>query len=79
MFTTLMASSLGCGGSIPNKRGGSPLCTQRQNFFSAVRRRCLVERTSVDCDFNPFAAAGDDGEHRRRQFVRLTLQVRLRL
>src|SRR6266576_2427296 len=28
------------GGSIPNSRGGSPVSTQRQNFFSAVSRRC---------------------------------------
>ena len=27
-------------GSAPNSRGGSPLCTQRQNFFSAANKRC---------------------------------------
>ena len=28
------------GGSTPNRRGGSPLSTQRQNFLSAVMMRC---------------------------------------
>ena len=28
------------GGSTPKRRGVSPLSTQRQNFFSAVSRRC---------------------------------------
>src|SRR3954451_17344288 len=31
---------LGRGGSIPNRRGGSPASTQRQNFRSAVSSRC---------------------------------------
>ena len=30
----------GARGSAPKRRGGSPLSTQRQNFFSAVSRRC---------------------------------------
>src|ERR1700737_1577673 len=34
------ASSRGRGGSTPNRRGVSPLTTQRQNFFSAVSNRC---------------------------------------
>ena len=38
--TTRTASMRGRGGSTPNRRGGSPLSTQRQNFFSAVNRRC---------------------------------------
>ena len=38
--TIRTASMRGRGGSTPNRRGGSPLSTQRQNFFSAVRRRC---------------------------------------
>ena len=40
MSTTRTAAMRGLGGSIPNKRGGSPLSTQRQNFFSAVSKRC---------------------------------------
>ncbi len=40
MSTILTASSRGRGGSMPNRRGGSPLWTQRQNFFSAVSSRC---------------------------------------
>ena len=40
MSTILTASSRGRGGSIPNSFGVSPFWTQRQNFFSAVSRRC---------------------------------------
>src|SRR5262249_12283427 len=40
MSTIRTASIRGRGGSRPNSRGGSPLSTQRQNFFSAVSRRC---------------------------------------
>ena len=40
MSTTRTASSLGLGGSTPNRAGVSPLSTQRQNFFSAVSKRC---------------------------------------
>jgi hypothetical protein len=32
----------------PNREGGSPFCTQRQNFFSAVNRRCWY-RESPKC------------------------------
>ena len=39
MSTTRTAAMRGLGGSIPNKRGGFPLSTQRQNFFSAVSKR----------------------------------------
>ena len=38
--TIRTASMRGRGGSTPNRRGGSPLSTQRQNFFSAVIKRC---------------------------------------
>jgi hypothetical protein len=40
MSTLHTASNLGRGGSMPNKQGGSAIITQRQNFFSAVIRRC---------------------------------------
>ena len=40
MSTMRTASIRGLGGSTPKSRGGSPLSTQRQNFFSAVTRRC---------------------------------------
>jgi hypothetical protein len=40
MSTMRMASIRTRGGSARNRRGGSPNSTQRQNFFSAVRRRC---------------------------------------
>ena len=40
MSTVRTASMRGLGGSTPKRRGGSPLSTQRQNFFSAVNRRC---------------------------------------
>ena len=40
MSTIRTASIRGRGGSTPNRRGGSPLSTQRQNFFSAVISRC---------------------------------------
>ena len=33
MLTTRTAAMRGLGGSIPNKRGGSSLSTQRQNFY----------------------------------------------
>ncbi len=38
--TIRTASMRGRGGSTPNRGGGSPLSTQRQNFLSAVSRRC---------------------------------------
>src|SRR5262249_45052762 len=38
--TIRTASTRARGGSAPKRRGVSPLSTQRQNFFSAVRRRC---------------------------------------
>jgi hypothetical protein len=38
--TLRTASMRARGGSTPNRRGGSPNETQRQNFFSAVRSRC---------------------------------------
>ena len=40
MSTIRTASMRGFGGSTPNRRGGSPLSTQRQNFLSAVTMRC---------------------------------------
>ena len=40
MSTMRTASIRGRGGSMPNSRGGSPVSTQRQNFFSAVSSRC---------------------------------------
>ena len=40
MSTVRTASMRGRGGSTPKRRGGSPVLTQRQNFFSAVSRRC---------------------------------------
>ena len=38
--TTRTASMRGLGGSTPNRVGGSPFSTQRQNFRSAVTMRC---------------------------------------
>ena len=38
--TMRTASMRGLGGSAPNRPGGSPLSTQRQNFRSAVTMRC---------------------------------------
>ena len=40
MSTTRTASTAGRGGSTPKGRGVSPVCTQRQNRFSAVMRKC---------------------------------------
>ena len=40
MSTMRTASMRGFGGSTPNRVGGSPLSTQRQNFRSAVTMRC---------------------------------------
>ena len=40
MSTMRTASIRGFGGSTPNRAGGSPLSTQRQNFRSAVTMRC---------------------------------------
>ena len=40
MSTIRTASIRGRGGSTPNRRGGSPLSTSRQNFLSAVTMRC---------------------------------------
>src|ERR1700738_2925124 len=39
MSTTRTASMRAWGGSTPKRRGCSPLSTQRQNFFSAVKSR----------------------------------------
>ena len=55
----------GRGGSTPNRRGGSPLSTQRQNFFSAVKQQVLVKRISRDGDLDPLAAPRDDRKRRR--------------
>jgi hypothetical protein len=60
MSTMRSASMSGIGGSIPNRAGGPPLSTQRQNLRSAV----LVERVGMGGDLDPFAAAGDDGQDR---------------
>ena len=38
--TMRTASMRGFGGSTPNRAGGSPLSTQRQNLRSAVTMRC---------------------------------------
>jgi hypothetical protein len=38
--TIRTASMRGLGGSTPNRRGGSPLSTQCENFRSAVTTRC---------------------------------------
>ena len=43
------------GGSTPNRRGGSPLSTQRQHLL--IRGQQLVEGIGRDFDLNPFAAA----------------------
>ena len=40
MSTVLTASTLARAGSMPKRRAGSPLWTQRQNFRSAVSSRC---------------------------------------
>ena len=41
LISTIRTASIrGRGGSTPKRRGGSPLSTQRQNFFSAVNNRC---------------------------------------
>ena len=40
MSTIRTASMRGLGGSTPNRVGGSPFSTQRQNFRSAVTIRC---------------------------------------
>jgi len=40
MSTIRIASMRGLGGSAPNRPGGSPFSTQRQNFRSAVTMRC---------------------------------------
>src|SRR5439155_20019982 len=60
--TTRTASKRGRGGSTPNRRGVSPFCTQRQNFFGCDQKM-LVQRIGVDGNFDPFAAAGDDRQH----------------
>ena len=44
--TIRTASMRGRGGSTPKRRGGSPLSTQRQNFFSAVSRRCWYRQSA---------------------------------
>ena len=54
----------GRGGSTPKTRGRSPLSTQRQNFFSAVKRKVLIEQIGWYLDLDPLAAAGDNREHR---------------
>ena len=40
MSTIRTASIRVRGGSTPKRRGGSPLSTHLQNFFSAVKSRC---------------------------------------
>jgi hypothetical protein len=59
MSTIRTASMRGFGGSTPNRRGGSPLSTQRQNLRSAV----MVERIGMSRDLDPFAAASDYRKH----------------
>jgi hypothetical protein len=44
--TTRTASMRGGDVSIPNRRGGSPLSMQRQNFFSAVNSRCWYRESA---------------------------------
>jgi hypothetical protein len=38
--------------------------TAPQKAFSACYQNCLVDRVGFDRQFDPFAAAVDDGEHR---------------
>ena len=41
LISTMRTASIrGFGGSTPNRAGGSPLSTQRQNLRSAVTMRC---------------------------------------
>src|SRR5690242_15735682 len=64
MLMVLIASTLGRGGSMPKRRGGSPVSTQRQNFVSAVSSRCwVVKWISRNGHFHPLAAACYDGKH----------------
>ncbi len=53
MSTIRTASIRGRGGSTPNRRGGSPNSTQRQNFFSAVSKQVLIERIGGDLRSQP--------------------------
>ena len=63
MSTTRTASIRGFGGSQSNRTGGSPVLTARQKAFSAAIRIGLVDRVGLDREFDPLAAAVDDGEH----------------
>src|SRR5450830_1439770 len=47
LISTIRTAAIrGRGGSAPNRRGGSPLSTQRQNFFSAVSSRCWYRQSA---------------------------------
>src|SRR5665213_1193012 len=48
MSTMRTASMRGLGGSTPNRRGGSPLSTQRQNLRSAVTIKCSRRTKSLE-------------------------------
>jgi hypothetical protein len=58
MSTVRTASSRGRGGSIPNRRGVSPLCTQRPELLLRGDQEVLVRPIGMDSQFDPLAAPG---------------------
>ena len=78
MSTTLTASSRGRGGSIPNSRGALAVLDAAPELLLRGEQKMLVQRIGVDRDLDPFAAAGDDRQHRRARVgdPHIVLQLR---
>ena len=64
MSTTRTASSRGRGGSMPNRRGGSPVCDAAPELLLGREKKVLVERVGINLDLDPFAATGNYRKHR---------------
>ena len=64
MSTMRTASIRGFGGSTPNRRRGLAVLDTAPELLFRGDDQVLVERIGMDRDLDPFAAAGDDREHR---------------
>ena len=62
--TIRTASSRGRGGSTPNSRGSFAALDAAPELLLRREEQMLVQRIGMDGHFDPFAAAGDDRQHR---------------